>query len=248
MVKPANQQRAARVLNHCDIITLRDEESLSLLKKMGVTRPRILLTADETLTLEVPSSLQSAPVRAKLCLEEGRYLVVSVRRSKAITDAMLNQLADSVSAVSQRTGLTPVLIPMHPDVDMQPTREFAQMLTVPTVLADSLSSIQEVMGLIRSSRMVIGMRMHTLVFAACCHVPFLGLAYDPKVESFVRRFPGLPCYTLENLSGGKLEEAMEQLAAHHDALSASIAQQVEKFRQDAAQNALLAKELLEETK
>ncbi|MGI6031726.1 MAG: polysaccharide pyruvyl transferase CsaB [Eubacteriales bacterium] len=245
VVKESNRRRAARVLDKCDLITLRDQDSAALLQQMGVTHPRILVTADEILTLTPPSDAQCQAVRHDCGLDGKAFLVVSVRQSRRTPADFFPRLAQAISQVCRQQALTPVLIPMHPDVDLTPTQEFAKLLSVPAVLPQ-LSSIQDVMCLIRSSQLVVGMRMHALVFAACCQIPFVGLDYDPKVESFVRRFPEMPCYPLEQLDVKALTTRLEEMLAGQDQLRESIGTELEHCRAEAAQNAQLARQLWED--
>ena len=44
---------------------------------------------------------------------------------------------------------------------------------------------EEMMGIIGHTRVIISMRLHTLIFAAVQRVPMIGLVYDPKVRSFL---------------------------------------------------------------
>jgi polysaccharide pyruvyl transferase WcaK-like protein len=69
-----------KALNRTDVITLREPDSLRFLYQNGVSRPKTLLTADETLTLPDPKDAD----RKALLLREGidplaRLLFVSVR-------------------------------------------------------------------------------------------------------------------------------------------------------------------------
>jgi polysaccharide pyruvyl transferase WcaK-like protein len=40
--------------------------------------------------------------------------------------------------------------------------------------------------IIASSRLVLGMRLHSIVFAALERIPFVGIVYDPKIENMLR--------------------------------------------------------------
>lgn len=43
------------------------------------------------------------------------------------------------------------------------------------------------MSLIGNLDLLIGIRLHALIFAALMHVPFIGISYDPKIDSFCRQ-------------------------------------------------------------
>ena len=49
----------------------------------------------------------------------------------------------------------------------------------------------DTVGLMRSAKIVCGMRLHALVFAAAADVPFVGVGGDPKIEGFCRENGGL---------------------------------------------------------
>ena len=49
-----------------------------------------------------------------------------------------------------------------------------------------------------AARLAVGMRLHFLILAVLHNVPAIGIAYDPKVEIFCRKF-GLPCVSLNEL-------------------------------------------------
>lgn len=42
------------------------------------------------------------------------------------------------------------------------------------------------MSLIGNLDLLIGIRLHALIFAALMHVPFIGISYDPKINSFLQ--------------------------------------------------------------
>jgi polysaccharide pyruvyl transferase WcaK-like protein len=49
-----------------------------------------------------------------------------------------------------------------------------------------------------AARLAVGMRLHFLILAVLHNVPAIGIAYDPKVENFCRKFD-LPYVTLDEL-------------------------------------------------
>lgn len=75
-----------------------------------------------------------------------------------------------------------VFFPFQADQDLPVLRELSLPLSV--VEAHQPDDLLHAM---QSVDVVVGMRLHSLVFALLCAVPFCALSYDPKIESFVRR-------------------------------------------------------------
>jgi len=42
------------------------------------------------------------------------------------------------------------------------------------------------LGIIGKTQMLIGMRLHALIFAASLGIPVVGMVYEPKVEGFMQ--------------------------------------------------------------
>ena len=81
-----------------------------------------------------------------------------------------------------------VFIPMLPKEDERLCRRLSSMLGG-TVIAGLSPS--DLVGLMSEARIVCGMRLHSLVFAASAGTPFVGFGDDPKIESFCREHGGV---------------------------------------------------------
>src|SRR5690606_33587188 len=64
-----------------------------------------------------------------------------------------------------------------------------------TLLADTTTP-EIIKGLLSHCQLVVGMRLHSLIFAAGTGVPAVALVYDPKVRNFMNTL-GLSAFALE---------------------------------------------------
>ena len=209
---------SAKILNrYVDVITLREPDSRSELEDMGVTAPRILLTADPALTLSPASDdvVDSAMLAAGIPLS-GKYICFALRSWKGF-----EQKADLFSRAAEYAwhtyGLTPIFLSVERYQDPTAAALAAGSITVPHHFLQASGSAETLIGIMSRMQVVVSMRLHALIFAAGQGIPLAGIVYDPKVSSFLRYigqdiFESLDTLTKENLCG-MIDRCMEH-AAH----------------------------------
>ena len=53
-------------------------------------------------------------------------------------------------------------------------------------LLQEKGGLEEKMMYIKESKLMIGMRLHALIFAATVGTPMIGISYDPKIDSYLK--------------------------------------------------------------
>ena len=182
--KKRNRRRVARALSRTDVITLRDTASLEELRALGVMRSDVRVTADPVFSLRKPSNAEIAEAREKYELPAVPYLAVSLR-TWAETDGFTRTIARLCDSVHDITGREIVFISMQSGKDDAVADEVRAMMKAPSYIVAGLPAADELMCIIGASDAVLGMRLHSLIFAARMGVPFAGLVYDPKVSAFL---------------------------------------------------------------
>ncbi|BDI28331.1 polysaccharide pyruvyl transferase CsaB [Capsulimonas corticalis] len=207
LIRPRTRRMVASVANRLDAVTVRDPESLALLREIGVSRPPMEVTADPALLLT--SRAPSTGTR------EGQ-IAVSLRPWAQSAESLPEMVAKA-SAIGAPNARA-IAVAMQPQSDFAPMEQFArqwrqtsdqQTVSLPAS-ADAPLPLPDLLSAIGSSQMVVGMRLHALILAAAAGVPSAALAYDPKVGAFMR-------------STGQEDAVLDVHAADQAALDQTIA-------------------------
>ena len=95
-----------------------------------------------------------------------------------------------------------------------------------------------------SLRLLVGMRLHALVFAALAGVPFMAVSYDPKVDRFVDGMKGTVVDTIDAITAGEIVSLADSMPADSGAQEAS---ELAALRKEARSNILRALALMHES-
>lgn len=188
--QPLNRALTASVLRGVDRITVRDPESLEVLRGLGVGRPDVLVTADPAFGLRClpPEGRERLLGELGLDLARGPVFGLALRPWPGWGE-MAAAAAEAVGRHAARLGGQVLILPMQYSRDAALTA-VAETLPagVPATCAGAGRELgaRELLTLVGCCSVLVGMRLHALVFAAAAGVPFVGLAYDPKVPAFVR--------------------------------------------------------------
>lgn len=175
-------------IENADAVTLREPESLALLKELECDTSGIAVTADaalNTVPAELPESVLSL-------LPEGKELfAVSVRplnglhREAGARPAfeIYDMIAAAVRVIADRRNAVPLLIPLAP-ADIKTCRNIMQKADRGILMP--LLTAGELVTLISKCSFTLGMRLHSGVFSSVAGTPAIMIAYDPKVSAFAR--------------------------------------------------------------
>lgn len=171
------------VANRVNIISVRDRESADLLKRLGVNRPPVLVTADPVFALQP----DEGHVRAVAGDLPGSPCIgVAVRHWSAL-EGYQTALAKVLDGLAE-LGYKILFLPMSWPEDVPESQRVISLMERPAALLDRNLNSGELLALISQLDMMISMRLHGLIFAATQGIRFAGISYDPKVESFLSQF------------------------------------------------------------
>ncbi|MFZ5879284.1 MAG: polysaccharide pyruvyl transferase CsaB [Chloroflexota bacterium] len=239
-----------------DAATVRDPESLALLAALGLPAQKATVKPDPALGL-IPRTEGTDAIFEAAGVDLGGQPVLGVclrnwtegEKSTAWKQELASALDRFLAQENAQVVFIPFQVGEHElENDHIVALELAGMMeakervhAIPATYTPEVTA-----GLISRCHALVGMRLHSLIFAASAGVPALALAYDPKVHNFMRSLD-LSAYALD-LQGMDVDQLASTLGAvwaGREPIRARLLERGAQVREAARGNTLLALDLLD---
>ena len=241
-----NIEMTKKILNKVDLITLRDESSFEVLKKIGVTKPQILVTADPALTLGTPDKERGRQILNEAGVPEDRKLLgVSVRKWGFSSPDFEDIIARACDYAVDKYGYYPVFIPMQLSKDRGISLNIMSKMKNKATILDADYSVSDMLSIVGSIDLCIGMRLHMLIYSVISGIPLIGLVYDPKISSFMRYTHQTQHVMVDTIKRRDLITMIDNCHNNYEEMSRDIKKRYNELRKMADTNGKLAVELYE---
>ncbi|HHW49371.1 MAG TPA: polysaccharide pyruvyl transferase CsaB [Clostridiaceae bacterium] len=244
LIKNTNKNLTRKILNQVDVITLREKLSLHELESLNIDKPNIILTADPALTVEpVPLSSVDEIFKKEGIDCQGPFIGFSVRKWQGYEryEKVIAQVADYVI---EKYGLTPLFIPMHYPDDIYEIERVVSLMKGKGYIIRNKYTVPQTLGIISRVEMLIGMRLHALIFAASQGIPLIGLVYEPKIEGFLQYIGQASAGHVKDLEYDKLRVMIDQVWNNRMQISDKLKNDIVELKQKALENAEIAVNLV----
>jgi len=243
--KKINRRLVKAVLKKVDYITLREESSKKELERIVSRQVKCMVTADPVFAaeLEADDEANVAIQRAGIG-ENEKFFVVSVREWDTLEDEFENKICEFCDWVYQKYNVKPFVIPMQSIQDANISEEIETCISVPHGVCRDGYPPEIMMGIIRKAEFVVGMRLHTLIYAVKEGVPGIALDYDPKVAAVMKSIDLRYSQKIEDVDVDKLCEFADEIMESRDELRGKIREKSQRFSELAKKNTEIVIRLL----
>ena len=213
-----NCRLTALVLRRTDGIVVRDEGSRDLLRKIGVPEDLIHVTADPVIRVKKPDPAQGLALleREGCPRRPGRLTVGWAVKARKPDKHLLQEVEKCILWLREAYGADSVLIPFFHKEDV---------------------------GVCAG---LVGVRLHSLIYAAVMGVPMIGISYDPKVEAFLASIQRESGFTVKNFCLEGFQKAFRETMENREAIRAGTARSLEELISKLDQNEELIRAIMEQ--
>lgn len=184
-------------------VSVRDQESSELLREIGVRQDRIDVVSDPVMALssDFPEIHTNLPVTSESQvsmstetdseMNKETIIGVSVRFWHPYREE-LNRLAEALGYIldadpSIRIRFLPFYVPNDVEASQHVMKQLSKEHLERTDIYTEAIYPQDMLEQVAKCDLLIGMRLHSLIYAASNRVPLLGISYDPKIDHFLNQ-------------------------------------------------------------
>lgn len=223
-------------LNNVEQITVRDKASQNLLTKIGV-RHASTIVPDPVLGLDSSSFTHKWEKANKF---NRKFIAVSVR-DWPTNKPFIQKIASCLDKLVQ-DGYAIVFVPMHGKQDERKSKETAELMNEYSYISPANASLEAKIALIGESNLLIGMRLHSLIFSAINYTPFIAISYDPKIDAFAAlcEQPVVGHVEENNWNGKQLYNQANEALCNQELKRTKLRKKIKTYQHDARNTPELA--------
>jgi len=187
-----NRYLTKLVFSRALAVLVRDHESAKLLEKLGVSGgegSKITVGVDPAISYFKEISEENARAEEKGSTEKSDMLLLSLRLWPKFSEKEWNLHVQTAKNIAEEKGLRLVLLSMDTknEKEIALLREVARENNLDVFEPVSARSAYE---RIDKAKMLMGMRLHSIIMATCAGTKFVAIPYSSKVKGFLKNIEG----------------------------------------------------------
>ena len=243
----ANRRATARALKRADGIVVRDEKSAKLLEEIGIPHEKIVITADPVIRMKQPDKTVGSEILARAGIgQNGKLTVGWAIREKNKDSAFVREVAESIRYLKETYDAESVLIPFHYEEDREVCTFIAGQTGAKCLTEKYLS--EDMLSIIGNMDVLVGVRLHSMIYAAIMGVPIIGISYDPKCTAFLGSVGLNQLSTRETFSAEAFGAEFSRILKTGNEQTAIVAENMSKLQKKLDTNEEMIRAIMEEKK
>jgi len=240
--KQINKKLIKWILNKVDLITVRDKPSKELLENLGVVKPSIYVNSDPVFLLKkknINNIIDRHPFIQQLINSDNRPLIgVSVREYKGNGLDSKSIFAQAADYLVENYQAKIIFLPFKFDEDVYSSEEILSLMKNKAEVLKIKLEPEELLSVLSRLSLLVGVRLHSIIFSSIANIPFVAFNYDPKVKYFVEDL-GLSELLLEigeDISLKNIQEKVEYIRENNDKIKDILLEKVNNLEEKALAN------------
>ncbi|WP_053955326.1 polysaccharide pyruvyl transferase CsaB [Inediibacterium massiliense] len=232
------------VLNRVDCITIRDEKSKKVLDEVGVCIPKIYVTTDPVISLHEGNISLGKEILIKEGINYQKPLIGFAIRGRDDNEEFVSNISTIADQIIEDFKVDIVFVPFHFGEDVKIMDKIQNKMKQKAFFIQNRYNIDEMLGIVGNLNLLIGVRLHSLIFSAVMNTPLIAISYDPKIDSFMESLQLKTLCSIENLNYKALHEEINYIQKNYEQVKNILEKRVQKLRDKLKTNEKVVIELL----
>lgn len=245
ITKKRNIRHVKKAVNRTDLVTLREKNSRTELQGILEENIPVFVTADPVYALENGDSILVDEAINHSGIPDGaEFFIIALREWKYSDKEIETKIAEFADAVSRKYGIIPLVVPMQDIYDKEISERIAEKITGRCGLLECGLPPKTMIGVVGKARFVVGMRLHTLIYAVKNSVPAIALDYDPKVDAVMDSVGKKFSVKVGQLDVEKLCSLADEIIEEQEEICRQLSEKSQQYSILAEKNVEMAIDLL----
>lgn len=232
-----NRRLTKDALEDIGLISLRDKDSLDFLRSLGVKNDNVHLTQDPVFAMEGSGEERVREIFRRESIPTDIRLTGISLRSWDNDEKTIRAVEELISSTDDSF----LLIPMHHPDDIK----ILERIKGDRVhLIRNEYDVKDLISIMGSLDFLIGMRLHSLIYASIGKTPMLGISYDPKVDGILKELGMKQAINVDEITGKILIKEYEDLKKRAGEFRDILERHAEEKKENAKKNGSLFYEYL----
>ena len=241
-----NRRATARALKKADGIVVRDERSAKLLEQIGLPQERIVITADPVIRMKRPDRTVGREILARAGIKkDGRLTVGWAIREKNRDSTFVREITECIRWLRENYDAESVLIPFHYEEDREVCSVIAERTNGAAKCLSEKYLSEDMLSIIGNMDVLVGVRLHSMIYAAIMGVPIIGVSYDPKCTAFLNSVGLDSLSTRETFSAEAFKAEFARVLETGKEQTATVAENMRRLQKKLDTNEEMIRDIME---
>ncbi len=227
----------SKVVSKMNLVMVRDKQSKKFLNDLSIENVEECSDPVFFLQPAPDNNIKNILIKEEIPFnEKGPWIGVAIR-DWSNKDKIIKEVAIGLDKLIATHDAQVILLPFHKEVDFEIQKEVISKMEAnrQTYIIKNQYNANELLGICKKLDLMIGMRLHSLIFAARQRVPFVGISYDVKIDSFLEQFGMNPCCGFMDVSSSQIYNLSDKILRNQNLRREMIEERVSELEQSAWQ-------------